>query len=86
MASPLASLLASPLASSTTTAVPAEGSLPFRAGERRRRRFRELAGGPVGVTAAAEGASPVVAEGGVDYTLRRHDTQMQTDLKLCTTG
>ena len=56
-----------PLASSTTTAL-AERSLPFRAGERRRRRLRELAGGPVGVTAAAaEGASPVVvAEGGVD--------------------
>ena len=49
--------MASPLA------VPAEGSLPFRAGERRRRRLRELAGGPVGVTAAAaEGASPVVAD------------------------
>ena len=75
-----------PLASSTITAVTAERSLPFRAGERRRRRLRELAGGPVGVTAAAEGASSVVAEGGVDCALRKHDTQMQTDLKLCTKG
>ena len=76
-----------PLASSTTT-VPAEGSLPFRAGERRRRRLRELAGGPVGVTAATEGASPVVADvaEGVDWALCKHDTQMQTDLKLCTKG
>ena len=37
------------------------------------------------VTAAAEEASPVVAEG-VDGALRKHDTQMQTDLKLCTKG
>ena len=71
-----------PLASSTTTAL-AERSLPFRAGERRRRRLRELAGGPVGVTAAAaEGASPDMAEG-VDWAFCKHDTQMQTDLKLC---
>ena len=72
-------IVASPLA------VPAVGLLPFRAGERRRRRLRELAGGPVGVTAAAEGPRPVVAEG-VDWALCKHDTQMQTDLKLRTKG
>ena len=75
-----------PLASSTTTAL-AERSLPFRAGERRRRRLRELAGGPVGVTAAAEeGASPAVVAEGVDWAFCKHDMQMQTDLKLRTKG
>ena len=68
-------------ASALLASAPTERSLPSLGVESNRRRFRELAGGPVGVT-AAEWAGSVGAACAVDWTLSKHDTQTQTDLKV----